>query len=82
MRETEVMLYNKQFMIMIIKGLRKGISEHGYVLKLFLFWNNKIENVNVRVKNLWWKNALNNYAAHQDNFIALYVWEIRSKKIS
>ena len=36
MREIEVMRYKKLFMIMIIKRLRKGFSEHGYVLKLFL----------------------------------------------
>ena len=36
MREIEVMRYNKQFMIMIIKRLTKSLSEHGYVLKIFL----------------------------------------------
>ena len=29
MREIEVMHYNKQFIIMIMKHLRKGVSEHG-----------------------------------------------------
>ena len=36
MREIEVMRYNKQFLIVIINSLRKVLSEHGYVLKLFL----------------------------------------------
>ena len=36
MREIKVMRYNKLFMIMIIKRLRKDLSEHGYVLKLSL----------------------------------------------
>ena len=36
MQETEVMRCDKLFMIMIIKRIRKGLSEHGYVLKLSL----------------------------------------------
>ena len=35
MLETEVMCYNKQFMIMVIKRLRKRLSEDSYILKLF-----------------------------------------------
>ena len=54
MREIKVMHYNKLFMIMIIKRLRKDLSEHGYVLKLSLKqWNKECGYKSVsRVKNL------------------------------